>query len=187
MLLHLNLKIVLSFWIIIYYSLKVSNLWYFSDHTKPLYIFNPSPSLSLSLPTCNPFQESIFIFIFFLYKYPCHTHPQTQPHFISWSLITPLNSKFPDIYYQKLTPFFWVLVWKSKKENNMVESAGARQHQNLVFDVSINVPPPVSGSKCFDDDGKLKRTGISFLFFIFFLHFKLQSFDFYFKFLDKNK
>ncbi|KAL3513694.1 hypothetical protein ACH5RR_026411 [Cinchona calisaya] len=29
---------------------------------------------------------------------------------------------------------------------------------NHVFDVSINVPPQ-GGSKCFDDDGKLKRTG----------------------------
>ncbi|KAL6525049.1 Amino acid permease 3 [Orobanche minor] len=40
----------------------------------------------------------------------------------------------------------------------MNEATGTRHHQ--VFDVSVNVPPPPqSGSKCYDDDGKLKRTG----------------------------
>lgn len=29
---------------------------------------------------------------------------------------------------------------------------------NQVFDVSVNMPPQ-GGSKCFDDDGRLKRTG----------------------------
>ncbi|KAI3460562.1 hypothetical protein Pfo_017225 [Paulownia fortunei] len=40
----------------------------------------------------------------------------------------------------------------------MSENTGSRQHHNQVFDVSINVPAQ-GGSKCFDDDGRLKRTG----------------------------
>ncbi|XP_056164984.1 amino acid permease 3-like [Syzygium oleosum] len=40
-----------------------------------------------------------------------------------------------------------------------VNSAIKNQHpNNQVFDVSIDVPPQ-GGSKCFDDDGRLKRTG----------------------------
>ncbi|KAK2632316.1 hypothetical protein EUGRSUZ_L01718 [Eucalyptus grandis] len=40
-----------------------------------------------------------------------------------------------------------------------VNSAEKNQHpNNQVFDVSINIPPQ-DGSKCFDDDGRLKRTG----------------------------
>lgn len=40
-----------------------------------------------------------------------------------------------------------------------VNSAVKNQHpNNQVFDVSINIPPQ-GGSKCFDDDGRLKRTG----------------------------
>ncbi|KAK6114919.1 hypothetical protein DH2020_007188 [Rehmannia glutinosa] len=38
----------------------------------------------------------------------------------------------------------------------MSETTGSRQHPQ-VFDVSLNVPS--HGSKCYDDDGKLKRTG----------------------------
>ncbi|KAL7117913.1 hypothetical protein ACP275_03G102100 [Erythranthe tilingii] len=38
----------------------------------------------------------------------------------------------------------------------MSESAGTR-HQ--VFDVSVNMPSQTGGSKCYDDDGRLKRTG----------------------------
>ncbi|XP_027092440.1 amino acid permease 3-like [Coffea arabica] len=43
----------------------------------------------------------------------------------------------------------------------MVESAAPEQgpqNHHQVFDVSVNVPPQ-GGSNCFDDDGKLKRTG----------------------------
>ncbi|KAL0360270.1 UNVERIFIED_CONTAM: Amino acid permease 3 [Sesamum radiatum] len=40
----------------------------------------------------------------------------------------------------------------------MSESTGSRQYQHQVFDVSINVPNQ-GGSKCYDDDGRLKRTG----------------------------
>lgn len=44
----------------------------------------------------------------------------------------------------------------------MSEVTGAR-HQML--DVSVAVPPPQAGSKCYDDDGRLKRTGMyDFLF-----------------------
>lgn len=42
-----------------------------------------------------------------------------------------------------------------------------------VFDVSVDVPPE-GGSKCFDDDGRLKRTGKNFHFsntFYMFNHF----------------
>lgn len=44
----------------------------------------------------------------------------------------------------------------------MVENAASKNSQNhhQVFDVSLNGPAQ-GGSKCFDDDGKLKRTGIS--------------------------
>ncbi|GER40316.1 amino acid transporter [Striga asiatica] len=38
----------------------------------------------------------------------------------------------------------------------MGETTG--QHKNLVFDISINVPTKTD-SECFDDDGRLKRTG----------------------------
>ncbi|KAL3840040.1 hypothetical protein ACJIZ3_024631 [Penstemon smallii] len=40
----------------------------------------------------------------------------------------------------------------------MSESTGAKQNHDNVFDVSVNLPPQV-GSKCYDDDGRLKRTG----------------------------
>ncbi|GFP84307.1 amino acid permease 2 [Phtheirospermum japonicum] len=40
----------------------------------------------------------------------------------------------------------------------MSETTGSRQHKNIAFDISINVPAQTS-SKCFDDDGRLKRTG----------------------------
>ncbi|KAL0316963.1 UNVERIFIED_CONTAM: Amino acid permease 3 [Sesamum calycinum] len=40
----------------------------------------------------------------------------------------------------------------------MSESTGSRQYQHQVFDVSINVPNQ-GGSKCYDDDGRLKRSG----------------------------
>ncbi|KAK4481317.1 hypothetical protein RD792_012202 [Penstemon davidsonii] len=40
----------------------------------------------------------------------------------------------------------------------MSESTGAKQNHHNVFDVSVNLPPQV-GSKCYDDDGRLKRTG----------------------------
>ncbi|KAG8378232.1 hypothetical protein BUALT_Bualt08G0116300 [Buddleja alternifolia] len=40
----------------------------------------------------------------------------------------------------------------------MSENTGSRQHNHQVFDVSLNVPPQ-PGSKCYDDDGKLKRSG----------------------------
>ncbi|KAL2513133.1 Amino acid permease 3 [Abeliophyllum distichum] len=37
-------------------------------------------------------------------------------------------------------------------------SANKGQNHHQIFDVSINLPPQI-GSKCFDDDGRLKRTG----------------------------
>ncbi|CAI9786620.1 unnamed protein product [Fraxinus pennsylvanica] len=37
-------------------------------------------------------------------------------------------------------------------------SANESHNHHQIFDVSINVPPQI-GSKCFDDDGRLKRTG----------------------------
>ncbi|KAL0369275.1 UNVERIFIED_CONTAM: Amino acid permease 3 [Sesamum calycinum] len=40
----------------------------------------------------------------------------------------------------------------------MSESAGSRQAHNQVFDISVNVPNQ-GGSKHFDDDGRIKRTG----------------------------
>lgn len=43
----------------------------------------------------------------------------------------------------------------------MVEGTASKQgpqNHHQVFDISVNVPPQ-GGSKCFDDDGKLKRTG----------------------------
>ncbi|KAL7155843.1 hypothetical protein ABFS83_03G102700 [Erythranthe nasuta] len=39
----------------------------------------------------------------------------------------------------------------------MSESAAGTRHQ--VFDVSVNMPSQTGGSKCYDDDGRLKRTG----------------------------
>ncbi|KAA8547037.1 hypothetical protein F0562_003466 [Nyssa sinensis] len=40
----------------------------------------------------------------------------------------------------------------------MGENAATKNHHHLVFDMSIDVLPQ-AGSKCFDDDGRLKRTG----------------------------
>ncbi|XP_041003224.1 amino acid permease 2-like [Juglans microcarpa x Juglans regia] len=40
----------------------------------------------------------------------------------------------------------------------MGENAATKNHHHQVFDISIDVLPQ-SGSKCFDDDGRLKRTG----------------------------
>lgn len=40
----------------------------------------------------------------------------------------------------------------------MGENAGTKNHQHQVFDISIDMLPR-SDSKCFDDDGRLKRTG----------------------------
>ncbi|KAK4490137.1 hypothetical protein RD792_000794 [Penstemon davidsonii] len=40
----------------------------------------------------------------------------------------------------------------------MSETTGLKQNNHQVFDVSINFPPQI-GSKCYDDDGRLKRTG----------------------------
>lgn len=49
-----------------------------------------------------------------------------------------------------------------------MNSATKNQHpNNQVFNVSIDVPPQ-GGSKCFDDDGRLKRTGLCLSFSFFF-------------------
>jgi hypothetical protein len=43
-----------------------------------------------------------------------------------------------------------------------MEKGGNNNHQHQPFEVSIDT----AGSKCFDDDGRLKRTGNSFTFII---------------------
>lgn len=35
----------------------------------------------------------------------------------------------------------------------------SENNNQQVFDISIDVVPKINGSKCFDDDGRLKRTG----------------------------
>ncbi|KAG9146677.1 hypothetical protein Leryth_021820 [Lithospermum erythrorhizon] len=46
-------------------------------------------------------------------------------------------------------------------EGNNKGTAAAKHHliNHQIFDVSVNVPPQSVASKCFDDDGRLKRTG----------------------------
>ncbi|KAL6332904.1 hypothetical protein AAG906_019416 [Vitis piasezkii] len=41
----------------------------------------------------------------------------------------------------------------------MGENAATKNHHHQVFDISIDVLPHQNTSKCFDDDGRLKRTG----------------------------
>ncbi|CAI9778076.1 unnamed protein product [Fraxinus pennsylvanica] len=51
-----------------------------------------------------------------------------------------------------------LLPFCSEEETTYIMTMGENNSHNQVFDLSLNAPPQ-GGSKCFDDDGHLKRTG----------------------------